>query len=153
MNHVEYAYTDVYTNRKNHFINALLNHNNPVILSDTFHAISGAAQSDSDSDHHEFFVTDRSKKRDILSPRIGVTDDNECSQFDEDAPFIMLGRPLDHHIRARDLSYGPCLATMRATICKYAAKLLALRMMVVIGLWMCHGEERRHYKQPKESFE
>ena len=41
-------------NRKNHFINALLNHNSTVILSDTFHAISGAAQSDSDSDHRKF---------------------------------------------------------------------------------------------------
>ena len=50
-------------------------------LSDAFHAISGAAQSDSNSDHQESFVTDRSQKKDILSPRIGVTDDNECSQI------------------------------------------------------------------------
>ena len=87
--------------------------------------------------------------REIFSPRIGVTDDNQCSQFDADTPLIMLSRPFDRHIRARDLSYGPRLATLRATIrTKTAAKLLALMMMVVIGLWMCQGN-----KQPKESLQ
>ena len=62
----------------------------------------------------------------------------------------MLGRLLDHHIRERDFSYGPRIVTLRATIRKYAAKLLALMMMVVIGLWMCHGEGRQRDKQPKD---
>ena len=88
------------------------------------------AESYSDSDHQE---TRTDQRREIFYHTESVIDDDEGSQFDGDTPVIMLDRPLDHHIRAWDLSYGPCLATMRATIGKYAAKLLAFTMMVVIG--------------------
>ena len=40
---------------------------------------------------------------------------------------------------------------MRTSICKYTAKLLAFMMMVIIGLWMSHGELRQRHKQPKEN--
>ena len=62
--------------RKNHFINALLNQTNAVILSDTSHTILGAAKSDSDFDDNEIFVKDRPKKKNTLSPGLGVIDDN-----------------------------------------------------------------------------
>ena len=104
-----------------------------------------------DSDDNEIFVNDRSKKRNTMSPRFGVIDDNEGSQFDGDTPVIMPGRPLGHDIRAWDLRYGPCLATMRTNICKYTVKLVTLTMMVIIGLWMCHGEGHQRHKPPKEN--
>ena len=65
--------------RKTPFINALLNQANTVILSDTFHTISGAAKCDSDSDN-KIFVKDQSKKRN--SNPDSVIDDDEGSQFD-----------------------------------------------------------------------
>ena len=70
--------------RKSHLINALLNHTNPVVLSDAFHAILGSAKSKLDSDDNEIFVKERSKKRNTLSPRFSVIHDNEGSQFDGD---------------------------------------------------------------------
>ena len=95
-------------------------------------------------------MKDRSKKKNTPSPRLGVIDDNEGSQFDGDTSVIMLGRPLYHHI-PWDLRYGPCLAIMRTSIRKYTAKLLVFTMMVIIGLWMYHGEARQRHKQPKET--
>ena len=132
--------------RKNPFINALLNKTNTVILSDKFHTISGAAKSDSDSDDNKSFVKDRLKKKNTLSPRLGVIDDNKGSQFDGDTSVIMLGRPLYHHI-PWDLRYGPCLAIMKTSIRKYTA----FTMMVIIRLWMYHGEARQLHKHPKEN--
>ena len=52
------------------------------------------------------------KKRDILSPRLVVIDDNEGSQYDSDTSVIMFGRVLYHNI-PWDLRYRPCLAIMR----------------------------------------
>ena len=60
---------------------------------------------------------------------------------------------LGHHIGAWDLRYGPCPVTMRTTSRKYAAKLFALTMMVVIGLWLCYSEVRQRNKQPKENLQ
>ena len=111
--------------RKDLFINAPLNQTNTVTLSDTFHTITGAAKFDSESDDNEIFVKDQSKKKNTPSPRLGVIDDNEGSEFDGDTSVIMLGRPLYHHI-PWDLRYGPCLDIMRTNICKYTAKLLCI---------------------------
>ena len=99
-------------------------------------AVSRTAQSDSDSD--------RSKKRNTDSALSMIT--NALNSIIRDTPVIMLGRALGHHICAWDLRYGPRLATMRTKICKYTAKLVALTIMVVIGLWMCHGEGHQHHK-------
>ena len=60
-----------------------------------------------------------------------------------DTHAIMLGRPLDHHVRFWDLCYGPQVATTGNTFRKYVSKLLAVTMMAVIGLWMCRGAERQ----------
>ena len=60
-----------------------------------------------------------------------------------DTHAIMLGRPLDHHVRSWDLCYGPQVASTGNTFRKYVSKLLAVTMMAVIGLWMCRGTERQ----------
>ena len=43
-------------------------------------------------------------------------------------------------LRTTIYRYGPCLAIMRTSIRKYTAKLFAFTMMVMIGIWMYHGE-------------
>lgn len=64
-----------------------------------------------------------------------------------DTHAIMLGRPLDHHVRSWDRQHGLSSATTVNIFRRYAGKLLAITMMSVIGLWICRGAERQRLQQ------
>ena len=66
---------------------------------------------------------------------------------------IMLGRPLDYNIRAWGTLHGTCPVTLGASFRKYAANMLAITIMAVIGLWICRGTERQRTQQPGTSIQ
>ena len=49
--------------------------------------------------------------------------------------------------------HGTCPVITGASFRKYAAKMLAITMMAVIGLWICQGTERQRTQQPDTSIQ